>query len=74
MGVALLVLGYLTLPIMVVAGLSFNRPSSRLSYDFNEFTLDNWKQPCATRTCATRWCAACGSGSSPRSSPRSSAR
>ncbi|MGV9764418.1 ABC transporter permease [Micromonospora tulbaghiae] len=48
MGVALLVLGYLTLPIMVVAGLSFNRPSSRLSYDFNEFTLDNWKQPCAT--------------------------
>ncbi|MFF4937050.1 ABC transporter permease [Micromonospora sp. NPDC000729] len=48
MGVALLVLGYLTLPIMVVAGLSFNRPSSRLSYDFNEFTLDNWKQPCVT--------------------------
>ncbi|WFF08655.1 ABC transporter permease [Micromonospora sp. WMMD1076] len=48
MGVAVLVLGYLTLPIMVVAGLSFNRPSSRLSYDFNEFTLDNWKQPCAT--------------------------
>ncbi|WP_349878918.1 ABC transporter permease [Micromonospora sp. HUAS YX12] len=48
MVVALLVLGYLTLPIMVVAGLSFNRPSSRLSYDFNEFTLDNWKQPCAT--------------------------
>ncbi|MCZ7439657.1 ABC transporter permease [Micromonospora sp. WMMC241] len=48
MGVALLVLGYLTLPILVVAGLSFNRPSSRLSYDFNEFTLDNWARPCAT--------------------------
>jgi spermidine/putrescine transport system permease protein len=48
MGVALLVLGYLSLPILVVAGLSFNRPSSRLSYDFNEFTLDNWAQPCAT--------------------------
>ncbi|NES15245.1 MULTISPECIES: ABC transporter permease [Micromonospora] len=48
MGVALLVLGYLSLPIVVVAGLSFNRPSSRLSYDFNEFTLDNWTQPCAT--------------------------
>ncbi|MEU7753572.1 ABC transporter permease [Micromonospora sp. NPDC049171] len=46
--VALLVLGYLALPILVVAGLSFNRPSSRLSYDFNEFTLDNWRQPCAT--------------------------
>ena len=48
MGVALLVLGYLSLPIFVVAGLSFNRPSSRLSYDFNEFTLDNWRHPCAT--------------------------
>ncbi|WP_446212760.1 ABC transporter permease [Micromonospora sp. IBSANI012] len=48
MGVALLVLGYLSLPILVVAGLSFNRPSSRLSYDFHEFTLDNWRQPCAT--------------------------
>ncbi|MFF5176048.1 ABC transporter permease [Micromonospora sp. NPDC000089] len=48
MGVALLVLLYLSLPILVVAGLSFNRPSSRLSYDFHEFTLDNWKQPCAT--------------------------
>ncbi|MFC5941547.1 ABC transporter permease [Micromonospora harpali] len=48
MGVALLVLGYLSLPIAVVAALSFNRPSSRLSYDFNEFTLDNWRQPCAT--------------------------
>ncbi|MGN9890149.1 ABC transporter permease [Micromonospora sp. L31] len=48
MAVALLVLGYLSLPILVVAGLSFNRPSSRLSYDFHEFTLDNWRQPCAT--------------------------
>lgn len=48
MAVALLVLGYLFLPIAVVAGLSFNRPSSRLSYDFNEFTFDNWLNPCAT--------------------------
>ncbi|MEH0843396.1 ABC transporter permease [Micromonospora sp. CPCC 205711] len=48
MGVALLVLGYLSLPILVVAALSFNRPSSRLSYDFHEFTLDNWTHPCAT--------------------------
>ena len=46
--VALLVLGYLFLPIAVVAVMSFNRPSSRLSYDFHEFTLDNWLQPCAT--------------------------
>ncbi|MFI7550478.1 ABC transporter permease [Micromonospora sediminimaris] len=47
-GVALLVLGYLFLPIAVVAALSFNRPSNRLSYDFNEFTLDNWRNPCAS--------------------------
>jgi spermidine/putrescine transport system permease protein len=48
LAVGLLVLGYLFLPIAVVAGLSFNRPSSRLSYDFNEFTLDNWTNPCAS--------------------------
>ncbi|MGH3664348.1 MAG: ABC transporter permease [Micromonosporaceae bacterium] len=40
------VLGYLFLPIAVVVLLSFNRPSSRLSYSFNEFTLDNWLNPC----------------------------
>lgn len=47
-GVAALVLGYLLLPVVVVAGLSVNRPSSRLSYDFHEFTLDNWAHPCAS--------------------------
>jgi spermidine/putrescine transport system permease protein len=46
MGVGVLVLAYLFLPIAVVMGLSFNEPSSRLSYDFNEFTLDNWTNPC----------------------------
>ena len=46
MVVALLVLGYLFLPIAVVTGLSFNQPSSRLSYDFNQFTLDNWTNAC----------------------------
>jgi spermidine/putrescine transport system permease protein len=46
MFVALLVLGYLFLPIAVVAALSFNQPSSRLSYDFNQFTLDNWTNVC----------------------------
>jgi sulfate transport system permease protein len=45
-GVGVLVLAYLFLPIAVVVGLSFNEPSSRLSYDFNEFTLDNWTNPC----------------------------
>ncbi|WBB77368.1 ABC transporter permease [Micromonospora sp. WMMD882] len=47
-GVALLVLGYLLLPVAVVAALSLNRPASRLSYDFHEFTLDNWRNPCAS--------------------------
>jgi spermidine/putrescine transport system permease protein len=46
MAIALLVLTYLFLPIAVVAGLSFNQPSSRLSYDFNRFTLDNWTNAC----------------------------
>jgi spermidine/putrescine transport system permease protein len=46
LGLGLLVLGYLLLPIAVIVGLSFNEPSSRLSYDFHAFTLDNWVDPC----------------------------
>jgi spermidine/putrescine transport system permease protein len=46
LGLGLLVLGYLLLPIAVIAGLSVNRPSSRLSYDFDTFTLQNWADPC----------------------------
>ena len=46
MTVGLMVLLYLFLPIAVVAGLSFNRPSNRLSYDFNAFTTDNWTNLC----------------------------
>jgi spermidine/putrescine transport system permease protein len=46
LGLGLLVLGYLLLPIAVVVGLSFNRPSGRLSYDFAAFTLDNWTGVC----------------------------
>jgi spermidine/putrescine transport system permease protein len=42
----LLVLAYLLLPIAVVLGLSVNRPSSRLSYDFHDFTLAYWRDPC----------------------------
>jgi spermidine/putrescine transport system permease protein len=55
MAVGLMVLAYLFLPIAVVAGLSFNRPSSRLSYDFNEFTLDNWTNPCPGDMCDAVW-------------------
>jgi spermidine/putrescine transport system permease protein len=46
LGLGLLVLGYLLMPVAVIVGLSFNRPSSRLSYDFHAFTLDNWTDPC----------------------------
>jgi spermidine/putrescine transport system permease protein len=46
LGLGLLVLGYLLLPVIVIVGLSFNRSSSRLSYDFATFTLDNWADPC----------------------------
>ncbi|MEV0727781.1 ABC transporter permease [Polymorphospora sp. NPDC050346] len=54
--VGLMVLGYLLLPVGVVAALSFNRPSSRLSYDFHEFTVDNWANPCANaELCAAVW-------------------
>ncbi|MFD1505841.1 ABC transporter permease [Georgenia yuyongxinii] len=54
--VAALVLAYMLLPNVVVAMLSFNKPASRLSYDFNEFTWDNWLNPCA----AGDMCAALG--------------
>jgi spermidine/putrescine transport system permease protein len=49
MASGLAVLAYLFLPIAVVVALSFNRPSTRLSYDLNEFTLDNWRDPCGPR-------------------------
>ncbi|KAE8764917.1 ABC transporter permease [Georgenia thermotolerans] len=45
--VAIGVLAYMLLPNAVVALLSFNKPASRLSYDFEAFTLDNWLNPCA---------------------------
>jgi spermidine/putrescine transport system permease protein len=46
MGIGLMVLLYMFVPIFVVVGMSFNEPASRNSYAFNEFTLDNWTNPC----------------------------
>jgi spermidine/putrescine transport system permease protein len=43
---ALLVLAYLCTPIVVVVLMSFNDPASRLGYDFDGFTLDNWTSIC----------------------------
>jgi spermidine/putrescine transport system permease protein len=39
---ALLVVGYLMLPIAVVILFSFNHPTGRFNYVWNEFTFDNW--------------------------------
>ena len=43
---ALLVLVYMFMPVFVVVLMSFNAPASRLGYDFDGFTLDNWKNIC----------------------------
>ena len=39
---ALLVVGYLMLPIAVVILFSFNHPTGRFNYVWHKFTLDNW--------------------------------
>jgi spermidine/putrescine transport system permease protein len=46
MAVALLVLVYMFLPIFFVLLMSFNDPTSKLSYEFDGFTLNNWTNPC----------------------------
>jgi spermidine/putrescine transport system permease protein len=47
MAIAIVVLVYMFLPIFFVLLMSFNQPASRLSYEFDGFTLDNWLNPCA---------------------------
>ncbi|QNE19968.1 ABC transporter permease [Kribbella qitaiheensis] len=44
--IGLLVLLYLFAPIFVVILMSFNAPKSKLSYQFDGFTLHNWTHPC----------------------------
>ena len=46
LGVGVLVLLYLLTPVFVVVLMSFNDQASRISYQFDGFTLDNWRQPC----------------------------
>ena len=56
MVVALLVLVYMFLPIFVVVLMSFNQPASRLGYNFDGFTLDNWTNPCGPyQLCSSVW-------------------
>jgi spermidine/putrescine transport system permease protein len=40
---ALLVFGYLMLPIAIVIAFSFNNPSGRFNYTWDGFTWNNWK-------------------------------
>ncbi len=40
---AVLVFGYLLIPIGVVILFSFNNPAGRFNYTWREFTLDNWR-------------------------------
>jgi spermidine/putrescine transport system permease protein len=47
MAIALVVLLYMFLPIFFVVLMSFNAPASRLTYEFDAFTWDNWLHPCA---------------------------
>ncbi|WP_341240552.1 ABC transporter permease [uncultured Nocardioides sp.] len=42
----LLVLVYMTVPVLVVMLMSFNDPASRNSYSFDGFTLANWTDVC----------------------------
>jgi spermidine/putrescine transport system permease protein len=46
MVLAIVVLIYMFLPIFFVVLMSFNDPASRLSYEFDGFTLNNWTDPC----------------------------
>jgi spermidine/putrescine transport system permease protein len=53
---ALLVLFYMFLPVFVVVLMSFNDPASRLGYDFDGFTLDNWTNVCGPyQLCSSVW-------------------
>jgi spermidine/putrescine transport system permease protein len=47
LAMAMLVLFYMFLPIFFVVLMSFNNPTSRLAYEFDSFTWDNWLNPCS---------------------------
>ena len=52
----LLVLLYMFLPVFVVMLMSFNQPASRLGYNFDGFTLDNWTNVCGPyQLCSSVW-------------------
>ncbi len=46
--VGLLVMAYILIPNLVVTVFSFNKPSGRYNYQWNQFSLDAWLNPCAS--------------------------
>ena len=46
--VGLLVLAYIMLPNLVVTLFSFNKPNGRYNYEWTQFSLDAWLNPCAS--------------------------
>ncbi|HET9022152.1 MAG TPA: ABC transporter permease [Ornithinibacter sp.] len=46
---ALIVLGYMMIPNLVVAVFSFNNPSGRYNYTWNEFSTEAWTDPCGAQ-------------------------
>lgn len=44
----LLVMAYIMLPNLVVTLFSFNKPNGRYNYEWNQFSLDAWLNPCAS--------------------------
>ncbi len=47
MAFAVLVLGYLFLPIAVVVAFSFNDPAGRFNFTWQQFSTEAWTDPCA---------------------------
>jgi len=45
---ALVVLGYLLIPNLVVIVFSFNKPNGNYNYEWQRFSLDAWTNPCGT--------------------------
>jgi spermidine/putrescine transport system permease protein len=46
--VGVLVMVYILIPNLVVTVFSFNKPGGRYNYQWNEFSLDAWLNPCAS--------------------------
>ncbi len=46
--IGLLVIAYILLPNIVVVIFSFNKPAGRFNYQWNQFSLDAWLDPCGS--------------------------